>query len=158
MPLRHAVCTLKPREIHDVRTKAVNMDSWSFTVTLYEPISLVSFLSISVSTDDMTHVRNCQAQPCESSSNKTHSCPEIIVCTSKQEKRFMRLFGKREYTSSPLSPAKYCSWHEFGSVLFVRLWLWWGAQTSTETSNNPSLKTAEEHCNPEDSSTWMSLI
>lgn len=63
--------------------KAVNMDSCSFTVTLYEPISPLSFLSISVSAQDMTHVRNCQAQACQSSSNKTHWCPENH-CMHKQ--------------------------------------------------------------------------
>lgn len=50
----HAVCTvgaLKHWEIHDVRTKAVNMDSWSFTATLREPVSPILCLGVSTSHD-----------------------------------------------------------------------------------------------------------
>lgn len=95
-----------------------------------QPHILSLHLTVSIRHD------TCLKLSCHCNSNKTHSRPKIIVHTGKQQKRFMRLFVKPDYTASPLSRAKYCSWHGFRWVLFPRLCLWWGAQTSS-TSNNP---------------------
>lgn len=116
-------------------------------------------LHLSVNTRHDTCQKNCQAQPHQSSSEKTHLRPEIIVSTSRQRKSFMRLFDKCDYTSSPCGPTRYWSWHRFGSVQFACLRLWWRTQTSTKTSDNPPVAwKLSNNVTWRNTAIWMNLM
>lgn len=140
-PLRHAVCTvcaLKPWEIHDVKTKAVNMDSWSFTVTTVwtdQPHILSLCLSVIIR-HDTCHKLSGTTMSKQCLRKHTRALKSLYAQVNRQDSR--GCWQTRVHIFSPVA-AQYCSRRGFGSVPFARLCLWWGAQTCSETSTHPSL-------------------